>query len=116
MVKHMNGVGFFTAENIVAVLRALPETDSTYSEVVERAEEYGATISKSVLGQRVANGHRDIENGRRQTAFARFATMYDQIKADHRNADANRNREFDRALQILERTCAAGTTRWPCRT
>ena len=41
MVKHSNGVGYFTAENIVGVLRALPATDGTYAEVVEQAEEYG---------------------------------------------------------------------------
>ena len=55
MVKHKNGVGLFTAENIVAVVRALPETDR-----------------------------------RCQTA------------------DANRNREFDLALQFLESACDCG--------
>ena len=29
-------------------------------------------------------------------------------KEEHCNADANRNREFDRALQILELTCDCG--------
>ena len=108
MVKHSTGVGYFTAENIVAVLRALPETDGTYAEVVKQAREYGSTISKAVLGRWVAEGHHDLQASKRQTAFARFTAMYDRIKEENCNADANRNREFDRALQILERTCDCG--------
>ena len=108
MVKHITGVGHFTAENIVAVLRAVPETDGTYAEVVERAREYGVTISKSVLGKWVATGHRDLQARRSQTAFGRFTAMYDEIKDENCNAEANRTREFDRALQILERTCDCG--------
>lgn len=40
---------------------------------------------------------------------ARFAKQYDQLRAEHCGSDANRNREFNRefnrALEILERTC-----------
>ena len=108
MIKNSNGVGYFTAENIVGVLRALPETDGTYAEVVEQASEYGVTISKTVLGKWVAQGHRDLQAGKRQRAFARFAAMYDEIKEEHCTAEANRSREFDRAMQILERTCECG--------
>ena len=75
MVKQSNSLAYFTAENIVGVLRALPQTDGTYAEVVEQATEYGATISKAVLGKWMANGHRDSERGNRQTAYARFATL-----------------------------------------
>ena len=52
-----------------------------------------------------ANGHRDIEAGGRQTAFAKFAAHYDRLKKEHCTDDANRQREYERALQILERTC-----------
>ena len=34
--------------------------------------------------------------------------MYDEIKAENCNADANRNREFDLALRILGRLCDCG--------
>ena len=34
--------------------------------------------------------------------------MYDEIKEEHCTAEANRSREFDRAMQILERTCECG--------
>ena len=46
--------------------------------------------------------------GKRQTTFARFAQRYDQLMEDHCKADANRNRERDRAFKILERTCDCG--------
>ena len=47
----------------------------------------------------------DIRARRNNTAYARFAKQYDQPRAEHCGSDANRNREFDRALEILERTC-----------
>ena len=34
--------------------------------------------------------------------------MYDHIKEEHCTAQANRTREFDQAMQILERTCDCG--------
>ena len=34
--------------------------------------------------------------------------MYDEIKEESCAAEANRTREFDRAMQILERTCDCG--------
>ena len=46
-----------------------------------------------------------IRARRNNTAYARFAKQYDQLRAEHCGSDANRNREFNRALEILERTC-----------
>ncbi len=34
--------------------------------------------------------------------------MYDEIKDESCTAEANRTREFDHAMQILERTCDCG--------
>ena len=34
MASSTKGIGYFTAENIVAVLKALPETDSAYGRVI----------------------------------------------------------------------------------
>ena len=39
------GVGSFTADHIVAVLRALPDTDGTYAQVIARATEHGAQLA-----------------------------------------------------------------------
>ena len=46
MASNTKGIGYFTAENIVAVLRALPETDGTYGEVTNHAREYGGDVSQ----------------------------------------------------------------------
>ena len=108
MASNTKGTGYFTAENIVAVLRALPETDGTYNEVIKRAGEYGRDVSQHTLGKWVSTGRTDLKAGKRQTAFARFAQRYDQVMEEHCNADANRNRELDRAFEILARTCACG--------
>ena len=98
----------FTAPNIAAVLRALPDTDGTYHDVIRQVSEYGVTLSPSTLGKWVSNGRADLKANKRQTAYARFAQKFDQLKREHCAADANRNREFDLALQILERTCECG--------
>ena len=37
MANAANRIGHFTAENIAAVLRALPETDGTYKQVALQA-------------------------------------------------------------------------------
>ncbi len=98
----------FTAPNIAAVLRALPDTDGTYHDVIRQVSEYGVALSPSTLSKWVSNGRADIKANRRQTAYARFAQKYDQLKREHCVADANRTREFDLALQILERSCDCG--------
>ena len=103
-----NNVGHFTAQNIAAILRALPETDATYDKVITKTREYGGQVSKHTLAKWLANGRSDIKANKRQTAFARFAQKHDQIKTDHCAPDANRTREFGLALQILERTCDCG--------
>ena len=102
------GVGSFTADHIVAVLRALPETDGTYVQVVARATENGAQLSATTLGKWITTGRADIQAGVSHSAYARFSQRYDSIMQEHCSPDANRNRELDRALEILERTCECG--------
>ena len=108
MSNSTKGIGCFTAENIVAVLKALPETDGTYGEVAARAREHGGDIPRHTLGRWASSGRADIKAGKHQTAFARFAQRFDQLKEEHCDPDANRNREFNRALEILEHTCECG--------
>ena len=108
MASNTKGVGHFTTDNIVAVLRALPETDGTYAQVLEQVREQGASVSQPTLSNWVTNGRADIKAGKRQTAYARFAQRYDSLMEEHCNADANRNRELDRAFEILDRTCECG--------
>ena len=103
-----NKTARFTAPNIAAVLRALPDTDGTYHDVIRQVSEYGVTLSPTTLGKWVSKGRSDIKANKRQTAYARFALKFDQLKREHCAADANRTREFDLALRILERTCDCG--------
>ena len=90
MPSFIKGIGSFTTDNIIAILRALPETDGTY-------------------------GRADIQAGKSQTAYARFSQRYDSIMEEYCSPDANRSRELDRAFDILERTCECGTGRQPGR-
>ena len=62
MASNTYGIGYFTTENIVAVIRALPETDGTYAEVVKRARDYNADVSRHSLGKWVSTGRRDQTN------------------------------------------------------
>ena len=102
------GVTSFTADHIVAVLRALPETDGTYAQVIARATEHDAQLSATTLGKWVTTGRADIEAANAHTAYARFFQRYDSIMAEHCSPDSNRNRQLDRAFEILERTCECG--------
>ena len=44
MPNTTRGVGLFTAENIVAAIRAIPESDGTYRDVARKAEQYGGNF------------------------------------------------------------------------
>ena len=44
MPNKTRGVGLFTAENIVAAIRAIPESDGTYRDVARKAEQYGGNV------------------------------------------------------------------------
>ena len=109
MTKTPTGVGYFTAETIAAILQALPETNDTHAEVAKRAREYGVTVSAKTISRWTILGRADITAGKSSTAYARFATHYDRLKAEHCTPNAMRNRQFDRAMTILERTCDCGS-------
>ena len=53
----------------------------------------------------LSHGRADVEASQPSTAYARFTKRYQDLVAEHCGPDTNRNREFDRALEILERTC-----------
>ena len=108
MPSFTKGIGSFTADHIVAVLRALPDTNGTYTQVIALATENGARLSANTLGKWITTGRTDIEAGNAHTAYARFTQRYDAIMAEHCSPDANRSRELDRAFEILDRTCECG--------
>ena len=105
MASHSQGIGLFTAENIAAMLQAIPDSNGTYADIARKAQEHGAILSPYTISSWVNRSRADIRARRNNTAYARSAKQYDQLRAEHCRSDANRNREFNRALEILERTC-----------
>ena len=108
MPNKTRGVGLFTAENIVAVIRAIPESDGTYQDVARKAQQYGGYFHHHTISNWVSHGQADMEAGQPSTAYARFTKRYKDLIDEHCGPDTNRNREFDRALEILKRTCQCG--------
>ena len=105
MPNKTRGVGLFTAENIVAAIRAIPESDGTYRDVAYKAEQYGGNFHHQTISNWVSHGQADMEASQPSIAYARFTKRYQDLIAEHCGLDNNRNREFDRALEILDRTC-----------
>ena len=108
MPNKTRGVGLFTAENIVAVIRAIPDSDGTYRDVASKAEQYGGYFRHHTISNWISHGRADIEAGQPSTAYARFTKLYRDLIAEHCRPDSNRSREFDRALEILKRTSECG--------
>ena len=108
MPNTTRGVGLFTAENIVAAIRAILESDGTYRDVACKAEQYGGYFHYHTISNWVRHGQADLEAGQPSTAYARFTKRYRDLITEHCGPDTNRNREFDRALEILKRTCECG--------
>ena len=105
MPNTTRGVGLFTAENIVAVIRAIPESDGTYRDVARKAEQHGGNVQYHTISNWISHGRADVAAGQPSTAYTRFTKLYREMVDEHCKPDTNRNREFDRALEILEQTC-----------
>ena len=108
MPNTTRGVGLFTAENIVAEIRAIPESDGTYRDIARKAEQYGGNLHQHTIANWVKHGRADVESGKPSTAYARFTKRYRELIAEHCGPDINRSRELDKALELLERTCECG--------
>ena len=63
MPNTTRGVGLFTAENNVAVIRAIPESDGTYRDVARKAEQYGGNFHYHTISNWVRYGQADVEAG-----------------------------------------------------
>ena len=92
----------------MAAIRAIPESDGTYRDVACKAQKYGGNIQHHTLSNWASHGRADIEAGQPSTAYARFTKLYRELLDEHCRPDTNRNREFDRGLEILKRTCECG--------
>ena len=105
MPNKTRGVGLFTSENIVAAIRAIPESDGTYRDVACKAEKYGGYFHYHTIAGWLSHGRADMEAGQPSTAYARFTKLYQDLVGEHCRPDNNRSRELDQALEILKRTC-----------
>ena len=108
MPNTTRGVGLFTAENIVAVSRAIPESNGTYRDVARKAQQYGGTVHYNTISNWVRHGRADVVAGKPSTAYARFTKRYRELIDEHCGPNTNQKIEFDRALEILERNCECG--------
>ena len=68
----------FTADNIVGIWKALPESDGSFKDVSEKAEAHGVSLSPFTIGCWVMRGREDIRRHETGTAHARFAREYDE--------------------------------------
>ena len=108
MPNKTRGVGLFTTENIVAVIRAIPESDGTYRDVARKADQYGGNVHYHTIAGGLSHGRADVAASQPSTAYARFTKLYQELVAEHCRPDHNRSRELDQALEILKRTCECG--------
>ena len=111
MTTNISGVGQFTAENIVAVLLAIPDSDGTYADVAENARHQGATVGQHTVAKWITRGRKDM-TARKNTAYARFAKQYEDWLKEHCGPERNRHRQLERALAILERACECGNEKY----
>ena len=81
MAKTEKGVGLFTADNIVAVLKAIPKSNGTYRDITRQAQQYGVNISPHTISGWVNRGKADIKARDDSTAFARFAKQSQNLIA-----------------------------------
>lgn len=111
MQKMSKGVGLFTADNIIAIIKAIPETNGSYKAVADKANEYGADVTGHTIASWVTAGNADIRRRKMNTAYARFARRYSELTRSHCQPDDNRNREMDRAMNTLRSECECGNTK-----
>ena len=79
MPNKTRGVGLFTAENIVAAIRAIPESDGTYRDVARKAEQYGGNVQHHTISNWLSHGRADVAAGQPSTAYARFTKLYQEL-------------------------------------
>ena len=102
------GVRKFNVQNLVAVLRAIPESNGTYADVARIAQGHGGDVRSHTIANWVQAGKADMRNGNNTTAYARFTRTYRELIDEHCGSEINRTRELDRALEIIARTCECG--------
>lgn len=108
MTSTTNGIGMFTAENIVAILQSIPETNGTYEQIAQAAEQRGSHVKSTTMAKWVTRGKADLRDNKPHTAYARFATQFTQLVNQHCKPNDNRNREMDQAMGLFTGSCECG--------
>ena len=103
-----DSVGKVAVQNLVAVFRAVPESDGTYADIARVAKDHDGDVHPHTIAGWVQAGNADIRANKNATAYTRFTKHYQELVKQHCSGNVNRNRELDRALEILERTCECG--------
>ena len=83
MPNKTRGVGLFTAENIVAAIRAIPESDGTYRDVARKAQQYGGTVHYNTISNWVRHGRAECSS--RKTVH-RLRQIHQTVPRTHRRA------------------------------
>ncbi len=68
MASHTQGIELFTAENIAAMLQAIPDSNGTYADIAGKAQEHGAILSPYTIFSWVNRSRADIRARRNDTA------------------------------------------------
>ena len=68
MPNYAQGIGLFTTGNILAVLRAIPKSNSIYADMTRQARGHGAILSPGTISNWVNKGRTDIRARRNNTA------------------------------------------------
>ena len=102
----------FTAENIVALLRAAADSDGTCTDVCAIASEFGGCeVSPSVLGGWLRKGRRRAERGMGEDAYAEFAREFESRLPSRRDV---RNRGKGHAAASLRLALSEMETKCDC--
>ena len=78
------------------------------ADVTRVAADHGSDFRPHTIAIWVQAGNADIRDGNNNTAYARFANIYADLREEHCSAETNRSRELDRALETIARTCECG--------
>ena len=108
MTTPQRGIGKFTVQNLVAIIRAVPKSNGTYADVAKLTTERNGDVPAHTIANWVQAGNADIREGNNATAYARLAKIYTDLLEENCGAEANRTYELERALEILELTCECG--------
>ena len=108
MAMTSRGVDKFTVENIVAVFRAVPESNGTYRDVARIAKEHDGDVHPHTIAGWIQAGNADARTNKNLNAYARFTKIYQELVNEHCGPEANRSRELNQALEIFARTCECG--------